>query len=167
MRTPKAIPRPRRNQLARIFIPGGYTPARKNPVRNRSAIPNAGPRENIARLALAAAPRHAEAAKRRRVEKTSGRFAKAERSVPATKPSCTARVSQVAADSERFHSTLIAGATAEPENQSDIPSSSAAAMETRARHRAGDSSVRAADSPAGDSGFTGGRMTHGRFPSFC
>src|SRR4029453_4049131 len=114
MRTPKAIPRPRRNQLARIFMPGGYTPARKKPVRNRSAIPDAGPREKNARLALAAAPRHAEAAKRRRVEKTSGRFAKALTRVPATKPSCTARVSHVAPDSERRHSILSAGATPAP-----------------------------------------------------
>src|SRR5712692_10503645 len=58
--TPRAKPRPSRNQVAISFIPGGYTPARNAPVRNRRTI--AGPTvcTRHARIALTAAPRRAQ-----------------------------------------------------------------------------------------------------------
>ena len=88
-----------------------------------------GPRAASASPAFAAAPSHAETAKRRRVAKMSGRFPNALTSVPATNPSCTASVSHAVAESVRPHSALSAGATAEAENQSDMPSSSASGDE--------------------------------------
>src|SRR6185436_19524193 len=108
-------------------------------------MPLAGPRAAKATPAFAIAPRRAEAANSRRAERTSGRLPSADTSVPTTKPSWTASVSQAPPDSERPHSARSAGATAEPENQSDIARSSAEAMRTRARQRRGDSEVCDAD----------------------
>src|SRR6266446_9530343 len=65
----------------------------------------------------------------------SGRFASALKRVPATKPSWTESVSQLAAASLRFHSLVSAGTTAEPLNQSDIPSNSAIASTASVRQR--------------------------------
>src|SRR5947207_15114266 len=65
----------------------------------------------------------------------SGRFASALKRVPATKPSWTESVSQLAAASPRFHSFVSAGTTAEPLNQSDIPSNSAIASTASVRQR--------------------------------
>src|ERR1700674_3303599 len=67
----------------------------------------------------------------------SGRLNSALKSVPATKPSCTESVSQLAAPELRFHSFVRAGTTAEPLNQSDMPSSSAIANSASVRQRAG------------------------------
>src|ERR1700682_5402218 len=67
----------------------------------------------------------------------SGRLSRALRRVPATKPSCTESVSQLAAASLRFHSRLNAGTTADPLNQSDMPSSSAIASSASVRQRDG------------------------------
>src|SRR6266567_4282440 len=65
----------------------------------------------------------------------SGRFRRALNKVPATKPICTDSVNQLAALSLRFHSLVKAGTTAEPLNQSDIPSNSAKASRARVRQR--------------------------------
>src|ERR1700682_3912344 len=65
----------------------------------------------------------------------SGRLRSALKSVPATKPSCTESVSQFAALALRFHSFVRAGTTAEPLNQSDMPSSSAIANSASVRQR--------------------------------
>src|SRR5437016_12898858 len=65
----------------------------------------------------------------------SGRFTSELKRVPATKPSWTESVSQLAAASLRFHSFVSAGTTAEPLNQSDIPSSSAIASTASVRQR--------------------------------
>src|SRR5437879_4595478 len=70
----------------------------------------------------------------------SGRLRSALRRVPATKPSCTESVSQLAALALRFHSLASAGTTAEPLNQSDIPSSSATASSASVRQRDGEAS---------------------------
>jgi hypothetical protein len=118
-----------------IFIPGGYTPARHSPVRKRSATPRPKLCAKRAKQALTEAPASAETVKRRRELMMSGRFKSAERSVPATKPSCTESVSQLVADSDRCHSARSAGATAEAENHRDIASSSAAPSSERARQR--------------------------------
>src|SRR4051812_2542300 len=55
--TPSAKPRPSRNQVAISFIPGGYTPARNAPVRNRSTIAGATLCTDDASTAFATAPR--------------------------------------------------------------------------------------------------------------
>src|SRR6185436_19066806 len=141
MRRPRAAPRPRENHVAISFIPGGYTPARKKPVRKRSAMPALGPCAASASAALLAAPRKADAAKSPRVERTSARLAVALTRVPRTNPSCTESVSQAMPLAPRPHSVEIAGATAEPENQSDIARSSPAAIKARARKRRGDSAA--------------------------
>ena len=65
----------------------------------------------------------------------SGRFSKALRRVPATNPSCTESVSQLAAFALRCHSFVNAGTTAEPLNQSDMASSSAIASSVSVRQR--------------------------------
>src|ERR1700716_1339965 len=65
----------------------------------------------------------------------SGRLSRALKRVPATKPSCTESVSQLAAPARRFHSLVNAGTTAEPLNQSDMPSSSAIASNASVRQR--------------------------------
>src|SRR6266550_7714866 len=70
----------------------------------------------------------------------SGRLSSALRRVPATKPSCTESVSQLAALALRLHSRLSAGTTAEPLNQSDMPSSSAIASSASVRQRDGEAS---------------------------
>src|SRR5258706_14987484 len=71
----------------------------------------------------------------------SGRLKSALKSVPATKPNCTESVSQLTAPAPRFHSFVRAGTTAEPLNQSDIPSSSAIASSASMRQRNGDASL--------------------------
>src|SRR5438309_7108977 len=63
----------------------------------------------------------------------SGRFASALKRVPATKPSWIESVSQLAAASLRFHSLVSAGTTADPLNQSDIPSNTAIASTASVR----------------------------------
>jgi len=65
----------------------------------------------------------------------SGRFSSALRRVPATNPSCTDSVSQLAAFALRCHSFVSAGTTAEPLNHSDMLSSSAIASSVRVRQR--------------------------------
>src|SRR5713226_4311431 len=65
----------------------------------------------------------------------SGRLSRALKRVPATKPNCTESVSQLAAPALRFHSLVNAGTTAEPLNQSDMPSSSAIASTASVRQR--------------------------------
>src|ERR1043165_2139361 len=134
-RTPKAVPRPRRNHVAIIFMPGGYTPARHTPTRKRNATPKPKLCAKNAKTALTTAPAIEQTVKRWRELMTSGRLRSAERSVPATKPSCTARVSQLVADSDRRHSARSAGATAEAENHRDMPSSSAVPSSASARQR--------------------------------
>src|SRR5258708_30911630 len=70
----------------------------------------------------------------------SGRLSRAIKRVPATKPSCTESVSQLAALGLRFHSLVNAGTTAEPLNQSDMLSSSAIASNASVRQRNGEAS---------------------------
>src|SRR5437879_3694385 len=65
----------------------------------------------------------------------SGRLRSALKRVPATKPSCTESVSQLAVPALRFHSLVNDGTTAEPLNQSDMPSNSAIASSARVRQR--------------------------------
>src|SRR3954452_17063051 len=65
----------------------------------------------------------------------SGRLKTALKSVPPTKPSCTASVSHAVADGERFHSFAICGATAETPNQSAIPKRTADEISASARPR--------------------------------
>src|ERR1700682_5275699 len=106
------------------------------PVRNLRATAAPGPWVNKPKIALVDAPAKAERANNRRVLNMSGRLKKALSKVPATKPSCTAIVSQLAVASERLHSTRNAGTTAEALNQSDIPSNSAADSSASVRQRA-------------------------------
>ena len=108
-----------------IFIAGGYAPARHMPVANRSA--SAGPRlsTQMASAALVAAPATMPTVMTRRAETTSGRLARALRSVPTMNPACTAIVRPAAPPSPRPHSRRSAGRTAEALNQSESASSSA------------------------------------------
>src|SRR5438046_8945419 len=93
--TPIANPRSVRNQVAVIFMAGGYTPARKNPVRNRR--PRADGNPGAARIAaFAKAPNRAEMLKSRPAGITSARFRTAATAVPQTKPSWTIVVNQPA-----------------------------------------------------------------------
>src|SRR5258707_8465696 len=70
----------------------------------------------------------------------SGRLSRALKRVPATKPSCTESVSQLAAPALRFNSRVNAGTTAEPLNHSDMPSSSAIASKASVPQRDGEAS---------------------------
>jgi hypothetical protein len=55
----------------------------------------------------------------------SARFRTADPKAPATKPNCTAMVSHDWPEADSPHSLVNAGTTAEAENQTDIPRSSA------------------------------------------
>ena len=101
-------------------------------MRKRSAIAVAASCANAAKSAFVIAPRNAETANRCRTLSTSGRFAIALINVPATKPSCTASVSQEVVAGVRCHSDAIFGATADAVNQSDMPRSSARPVRIRA-----------------------------------
>src|SRR6266849_4061693 len=81
------------------------------------------------------APAIAVSVKRCRALMMSGRLRSALTRVPATKPSWTDKVSQLAVASLRCHSLVSAGTTAEPLNQSDIPSNSAIASTASVRQR--------------------------------
>src|SRR5215207_1393080 len=139
--TPKAVPRPRRNHVAIIFIPGGYTPARHTPTKKRSTTPVTKSDAKSPNAALTTAPAKADSANNFRELITSGRFSSALKSVPATKPNCTASVSQPAADSDRLHSARSAGTTAEAENHRDMQSNSAAPSRASARQRPAPSTI--------------------------
>ena len=89
-------------------------------------------------MALTMAPAIAVRVKRWRELMMSGRFSKALSKVPATNPSCTDSVNQLAAPALRLHSLVSAGTTAEPLNHSDMPNSSAAANNASVRQRAAD-----------------------------
>ena len=65
----------------------------------------------------------------------SGKFSSALKSVPATNPSCTESVNQLAALGLRLHSFVKAGTTADPLNHSDMASSSAIANSASVRQR--------------------------------
>ncbi len=113
---------------------GGYTPARKKPVRKRRARAAAKPGATTSR-ALAAAAHSAEVANRDRAGTTSARLSSAAAAVPNTKPSWTTVVSQPACWALRPQSAWSCGATALAVNQSDIPSSSASESRSRIPQR--------------------------------
>src|SRR5258708_19805044 len=97
----------------------------------------------------------------------SGRLKSALKRVPATKPNCTESVSQLAAPSLRCHSLLSAGTTAEPLNQSDMPSSSAVASSASVRQRDGEASFDEAGLCKGEivaQGAVSGRAPGDRLP---
>src|SRR5215213_3326720 len=88
-----------------------------------------------------------------RARMTSGRLSSALSSVPATKPSCTPRVSHAAVAASSCHSRAICGATAETPNQSPMPSSTAIERRASAPHRATATWYRLPKSAASASGY--------------
>jgi hypothetical protein len=110
------MPRPERNQLAIIFIAGGYTPPSSIPVKKRIKIAEAAPCANNASDALQIAAAIAQIARKYRELIMSDRFSTALNNVPVTKPNCTERVSHAAVDSLRFHSFDRTGTTADALN---------------------------------------------------
>ncbi len=134
---PMARPRPSRNQVAAIFIAGGYTPARNTPVRNRRIRPAPNPGAASSKP-LASAAARAEAANRVLARTMSARLRSADSAVPTTKPSCTPLVSHTSCVEDRPHTSRRCGDTALAVNQRDMPASSAA-----------DSSARILQRPAG------------------
>ncbi len=132
MSRPSAKPRRVLNQLAAIFMAGGYTAASAMPVARRSAMSDHAPGAATT-MALASAPPRAPAHTSLRAETRSAMLTNAAISVPATKPPCTAIVSHAASTLLRCHSRTMAGVTAVAENQSVMPSSSARAMITSCR----------------------------------
>ena len=90
---PMARPRPERNQVATIFMAGGYTPASMAPVRNRSTTAHPYRGATTTR-AFTAAAEAAATAKYSRDGHTSARFRTAATPVPATNPMLTTVVSQ-------------------------------------------------------------------------
>jgi hypothetical protein len=125
--SPSAKPRRARNQPAAIFIAGGYTAARPMPVAKRSAITTHGPGASST-AAFAAAPASAPAQMRRGPDTRSAMLMNAPASVPATKPACTAMVSQAASLPLKERSRASAGVTAVAENHSVMPRNCASAM---------------------------------------
>ncbi len=130
-----ARPRPSRNQVAAIFIAGGYVPARQTPVRKRRT--SAGPRWSVpsASPALITAPASAPHIMSERAGTTSGRLVSAAASVPTMNPACTAIVRPARPASPRAHSRESAGSTAEALNHSDSARSSARDSSPSALHR--------------------------------
>src|SRR2546428_6737985 len=111
-RMPIAQPRAARNHPAASFIPGGYTPARAAPVRNRHAIAGVGP-PDAATPMVATAASAALPATRRRVDHMSESVSTALTSAPATKPSCTELVRAAVPVDESPPRRARAGATAD------------------------------------------------------
>ena len=72
-----------------IFIPTGYTPARKIPVAMRARIAKSEPGSRKIRLALTKPAQTAYAAKTKRGSKRSGIPSTARNSAPITTPACT------------------------------------------------------------------------------
>ena len=129
-----ASPRCRRVQVAASFSPGGYTPARNAPVKNRNTAPSSGPAAIRAKPAVVSAAPAALSANSRAASKRSGRLRTPLTSVPATNPNCTASVSQAAAPAVRCHSAWMSGATAAALNHGASASSSASVSRLRLRH---------------------------------
>src|ERR671931_2197695 len=101
-------------------------PATKQPVANRSGNAVDGPWQAATSPLTAAAP--TEAVKNTgRAGTGSARLVTAETSAPATKPSCTAMVSQAASVGDSAHSARSCGSTADAENQVVIDRTIAAA----------------------------------------
>ena len=132
--TPRARPRSRSNQAAMAFIAGGYTRARHTPVARRTAIAVPGVcTPNKPRLARPAAI--LPSAIRRRGFTRSARFSVAEISAPATKPSCTAIVSQAPQPGARCQAFCSSGRTAVADSQGAMPSNMPVASTPRASQR--------------------------------
>jgi hypothetical protein len=102
------------------------------PVASRSAIALA-PLGATVTSAFAAAAIAQPIANSHRALMTSGRFASALTSVPATNPACTAIVNQEAPEASRSYSRMRAGVAAVAENHAVIPRNSAAASTTSIR----------------------------------
>ena len=132
---PIASPRPSRNQVAAIFIAGGYVPARHTPVTKRSTSAGARCSTHSASTAFASAPASAPHIMSARAGTRSGRLVSAAARVPTMKPACTAMVRPARPPSPRPHSRERAGSTAEALNQSERASSSASDSRPSARQR--------------------------------
>src|ERR1041385_8257724 len=117
-----------------IFIPTGYTPARKRPVRARRAKAEARPVAKTGISAVENAARKAETAIRRGAGTMSERFNRAEISAPTTKPACTDIVSQARPESSSDQACAREATTADAENQTAIPSISAMQRSPIVRH---------------------------------
>jgi hypothetical protein len=117
-----------------IFIPTGYTPARKMPVRTRRTRAEARPFAKTGMRAVENAARKEETAIRRGAGMMSERFNRAETRAPITKPAWTDIVSQARPESSRDQACASEATTAEAENQTAIPSISARERSTIVRH---------------------------------
>src|SRR5688572_4529031 len=135
-RIPMARPRPSRNQVAMIFMAGGYAPAMATPVTKRSTSAAGRLSTQRATTPLESAPRTALPAMSSRGDHTSGRLPSALTRVPPMNPSWTAMVSPALPPSPSCHSLRNAGSTAEAENQSDSASNSASDSTASCRQRA-------------------------------
>ena len=148
---PTASPRRARNQVAIIFMAGGYTPASARPVMKRqSSAPDSCSDCNS--MALAAAPTSAHAANSARAGTMSATLSTAEMAVPVTKPSCTIVVSHAASLLLSVHCAVYCADTALAANHSVIPSSSATVRRPSMRQRSGCESLAggtSAGSPVG------------------
>ena len=133
------MPRRARNQVAAIFIAGGYTPASAAPHSARviSACENDG---TTGSSRLIAAASSADIANSRRAATISARLSSADSAVPPTNPSCTAVVSHPTCALESDQRCCSSGATALPANHTLIPSNSAQATRSSMRQRSGASS---------------------------
>src|SRR5215813_9281532 len=105
-----------------IFIPTGYTPARKTPVSTRRSKATAKPFAKTGIRTVENAASQEETAIRRGAGRTSARFSSEEINAPITKPACTDIVSQARPESSSDHSRAREATTAEAENQTAIPS---------------------------------------------
>ncbi len=130
--TPNASPRRAGGAQDPVsFMPTGYTPARKTPVRKRSGMAPANPSTVRANTPVQAAASVALPAINRCGLIRSARFNTVEVTAPATKPSCTDAVSQTDAAALICHDSRSAGTTAEAENHTARPSTWTAAISAR------------------------------------
>ena len=130
--TPNARPRSvDSDQEAMSFMPTGYTPASRSPVRNLSGIAAERLFTNRANRAVHTAAPNALAASRYWGAIRSARLNRVEVTAPATNPICTEAVSQTAAVDPIPHSDRRLGTTAVAENQTHSPSTCTMAMRAR------------------------------------
>lgn len=132
IRTPIARPRSADSDHEAIsFIPTGYTPARKIPVRNLIGIAAPMPVANKVIAAVHAAAPSALAASIFCGVTRSARLKSAEPIAPVTNPICTEAVSQTAPVAPIPHSARNVGTTAVAENQTERLNTSTSAMRAR------------------------------------
>ena len=115
------MPSPRSYQSLQIFIPTGYTPARKKPTAKRTATRPGKLFVSASNSKFAPAATTPDTTKTRTGENRSAMESQAYTSVPMTKPNCTAAVIVGRKFCTSGNCSCKAGKTAFTANQREVP----------------------------------------------